>query len=102
MHISIYKILDLNNLITTEISFQIAVKTTAIPVGVCEDVAIVVANVMMLTDFVILGRVFLNNVGVVIVSNKSKATLHVNGNEHTIYFLRKPNKGISLNSIDIL
>ena len=29
-------------------------KSTAIPVGICEDVPVVVANVTILTDFVIL------------------------------------------------
>ena len=47
-------------------------KSTAIPIGICEDVPVVVANVTVLTDFVILempeddnmsiilGRLFLN------------------------------------------
>ena len=38
----------------TEISLQMADKSTAIPVGICEDVPVVVANVTILTDFVIL------------------------------------------------
>ena len=29
-------------------------KSTAIPIGICEDVPVVVANVTILTDFVIL------------------------------------------------
>ena len=37
-----------------EISLQMADKSTAIPVGICEDVPVVVANVTVLTDFVIL------------------------------------------------
>ena len=48
-------------------------KSTAIPVGICEDVPVVIANITILTDFVILdipkddnmliilGRPFLNN-----------------------------------------
>ena len=112
MPLSLYKRLDLNKLIPTEISLQMADKSTAIPVGVCEDVPVVVANVMILTDFVILdmpeddnmsvilGRPFLNTAGAVIDCNKSKVTFHVNGNEHTVYFPRKPNKGQSLNSIE--
>ena len=112
MPFSLYKRLDLNKLIPTEISLQMADKSTAIPVGVCEDVPVVVANVMILTDFVILdmpeddnmsvilGRPFLNTAGAVIDCNKSKVTFHVNGNEHTVYFPRKPNKGNSLNSIE--
>ena len=53
-------------------------KSTAIPVSICEDVPVVVANVTILTDFVILdipeddsmyiilGRPFLNTAGAVI------------------------------------
>lgn len=85
-------------------------KSTAIPVGVCENVPVVVANFSILTDFVILdmhvddnmsviiGRPFLNTTRAVIDCSKGKLTAHVNGNAHTVYFLRKPNKGDSLNS----
>ena len=48
------KRLDLNKLTPTEISLQMADKSTAIPIGICEDVPVVVANVTILTDFVIL------------------------------------------------
>ena len=60
-----------------------------------------VANVTILTDFVILdipegdsmsiilGRPFLNTVGDVIDCNKGNVTFHVNGNEHTVHFPRK-------------
>ena len=111
MPFSLYKRLDLSKLIPSEISLQMADKSTSILVGVCEDVPVVVANVTILTDFVILdmpeddnmsvilGRPFLNTAGVVINCNKSKVTFHVNGNEHTVYFSRKPNKVNSLNSI---
>ena len=73
-------------------------KSTAIPIGICEDVPVVVANVTILTDFVILempeddnmsiilGRPFLNTAGAVIDCNKSKVTFHINGNEHTAHF----------------
>ena len=76
-------------------------KSTAIPVGICEDVPVVVANVTILTDFVIpdipeddsmsiiLGRPFLNTTGAVIDCKKGNATFHFNGNEHTVHFLRK-------------
>ena len=86
MPFSLYKILDLNKLTPTEISLQMADKSTAIPIGICEDVPVVVANVTILTDFVILemseddntpiilGRPFLNTVGAVIDCNKSKVT----------------------------
>jgi hypothetical protein len=112
MPFSLYKRLDLNKLILIEIYLQMADKSTAIPIGVCEDVPVVVANVMILMDFVILDmpeddnmlvileRPFLNTAGAVIDCNKSKVTFHVYGNEHTVYFLRKPNKGNSLNSIE--
>ena len=76
-------------------------KSTDIPIGICEDVPIVVANVTILSNFVILempeddnmsiilGRPFLNTAGAVIDCNKSKITFHINGNEHTRHF---PNK----------
>ena len=86
-------------------------KSTAIPVGICEDVPVVVANVTILTDFVILdipgddsmsiilGRPFLNTAGAVIDCNKDNVTFPVNGNEHTILFLRKQPQVHSINSI---
>ena len=60
-------------------------KSTTIPIGICEDVPVVVANVTILTDFVILdipeddnmsiflGRPFLNTAGAVIDSNRIDA-----------------------------
>ena len=71
MPFSLYKRLDLNKLTPTD-------KSTAIPIGICKEVPIVVANVTILTDFVILempeddnmsiilGRPFLNTAGAVI------------------------------------
>ena len=64
-------------------------KSTAIPIGICEDVPVVVANVTILTDFVILemlkddnmsiilGRPFLNTAGAIIDCNKSKVSLFI-------------------------
>ena len=81
MPFSLYKRLDLNKLTPTEISLQMADKSPAIPIGICEDVPVVVANVTILTDFVILqmpeddnisiilGRYFLNTAGAVIDCN---------------------------------
>ena len=75
MPLSLYHRLDLNKLTPTEISLQMADKSTTIPVGICEDVPVVVANVTILTDFIILvmpeddnmliilGRPFLNTIG---------------------------------------
>jgi hypothetical protein len=86
-------------------------KSTALPIGICEDVPVVVANVTILTDFVILempeddnmsiilGRPFLNTAGAVIDCNKSKVTFHVNGNEHTVHF---PKKQFQLNGINVI
>src|SRR3954462_881595 len=86
-------------------------KSTAIPIGICEDVPIVVANVTILTDFVILdilkdnsmsiilGRPFLNTAGAVIDCNKGNVTFHVNGNEHTVHYPRKQPQVHSINSI---
>ena len=83
-------------------------KSTAIPIGICEDVPVVVANVTILTDFVILvmpeddnmsiilGRPFLNTAGDVIDCNKSKVTFHINGNEHF------PKKQFQVNGINVI
>ena len=54
MPFSLYKRLDLNKLTPTEIYLQMADKSTAMPIGICEDVPVVVADVTILTDFVIL------------------------------------------------
>ena len=111
MHFSSYKRLDLNKLTPTEISLQMANKSTAIPIGICEDVPAVVANVTILTDFVILempeddnmsiilGKPFLNTAGAVIDCNKSKVTFHINGNEHTVDF---PKKQFQVNGINVI
>ena len=50
----LYKIRDLNKLTPTKISLQMANKPTAVLISICEDVPVVVANVTILTDFVIL------------------------------------------------
>ena len=72
-------------------------KSTAVPIGICEDVPIEVANCLILTDFVvldmpedgsmsiILGRPFLNTAGAVIDCNKGKVTFNVNDKEHTVF-----------------
>ena len=112
MPLSLYRRLDLNKLTPTEISLQMADKSTAIPVGICEDVPVVVANVTILTDFVILdipeddsmsiilGRPFLNTAGAVIDCNKGNVTFHVNGNEHTVHFPRKQPQVHSINLLE--
>ncbi|KAI5003195.1 hypothetical protein ZWY2020_030355 [Hordeum vulgare] len=99
--LSLYRRLDLDKLTPTEIPLQMADKSTAFPIGVCEDVPVVVANTTILTDFVILDipeddamaiilrRPFLNTAGAVIDCNKGNVTFHVNGNEHTVHFLKK-------------
>jgi hypothetical protein len=96
MPFSLYRRLDLSKLTPTEISLEMADKSISIPIGVCEDVPVVVANVTILMDFVfldmpeddnmsvILGRPFLNTAGAVIDWNKSKVTFHINGSEHTV------------------
>ena len=101
---SLYKRLELNKLTPTEISLQMADKSTAIPIGICEDVPVVVAYVTILTNFVILempeddnmstilGRPFLHTAGAVIDYNKRKVTFHINGNEHTVHFRRNNSK----------
>jgi hypothetical protein len=89
-------------------------KSKTIPIGICEDVPISIANVLIPTDFVILempedenlsiilGRPFLNTAGAVINCTKSKVTFNVKGKEHTIYFSKKdhvPAMKKSVNSI---
>src|SRR3954464_15272539 len=78
MPFSLYKRLCLDKLISTDISLQMADMSTAIPIGICEDVPVEVVNCLILTDFVvlgmpkdgsmsiILGRPFLTTTGVVI------------------------------------
>jgi hypothetical protein len=87
-------------------------KSTTIPVGICEDVPIQVANnCLILTDFVVLempkddnmyiifGRPFLNTGGAVIDCNQGKVTFNVNDKEHIVYFPNKIDKKYGLNSI---
>ena len=111
MPFSLYKRLDLSTLTPTEISLQMADKSIALPIGICEDVPVVVANVTILTNFVILdmpeddnmsiilGRPFLNIARVVIDCNKSKGTFHVNGKQHTVHF---PKKQTLVNNINVI
>ena len=54
MPFSLYRRIELNKLTPTETSLQMADKSTAIPIGICEVVLVVVANVIILMDFVIL------------------------------------------------
>jgi hypothetical protein len=113
MPFSLYKRLSLEKLIPTDISLQMADKSTTIPVGICEDVPVRVAtNCMILTDFVvlempeddnmsiILGRPFLNTAGAVIDCNQGKVVFNVNDMEHTVYFPKKPELKYGLNSIN--
>jgi hypothetical protein len=87
-------------------------KSTTIPIGICEDVPIQVANnCLILTDFVVLempeddnmsiihGRPFLNTTGAVIDCNQGKVTFNVNDKEHTVYFPMKIDRMYGLNSI---
>ena len=111
MPFTLYKRLDLYKLTPTKISLQMADKSAAIPIGICEDVPVVVANVTILTDFVILempkddnmsiilSRPFLNTAGAVIDCNKTKVTFHINGNEHTVHF---PKKQFQMNGINVI
>src|SRR3954466_10452714 len=111
MPFSLYKRLWLEKLIPTDISLQMADKSTAVPIGICEDVPVEVANCLILTNFIvldmpeygsmyiILGRPFLNSAGAVIDCNKGKVTFNVNEKEHTVYFPKKIDKRHGLNSI---
>jgi hypothetical protein len=112
MPFSLYKRLDLEKLISIDISLQMADKSTTILIGICEDVPVQVANnCLILTNFVvlempeddnmsiILGRPFLNIVGVVIDCNQGKVTFNVNDKEHIVYFPKKIDRKYGLNSI---
>src|SRR3954447_26373967 len=105
MHFSLYKRLDLDKLLPTDISLQMADKSTTIPIGIWEAVLVQVAhNCMILTDFVvleipeddnmsiILGIPFLNIAGAVIDCNQGKVTFNVNDNEQTVYFSKKTDR----------
>ena len=67
MPFSLNKRLDLNKLTPTEISLQMTDKSTAIPISICEDVPIVVANVTILTNFVILEMPEDDNMSIILV-----------------------------------
>ena len=109
---SLYKRIYLDKLIPTDISLEMAGKSTTTPIGICEDVPVQIANCLILTDFVvlempedenmsiILGRPFLNTIGVVIDCNKGKVTFSVSDKDHTIYFPKKIDKRYGLNSIE--
>ncbi|KAK1662429.1 hypothetical protein QYE76_050588 [Lolium multiflorum] len=88
------KLGDPDKLIPTDISLQMADKSTAIPVGLCENVPVqVTQHCLILTDFVvlempeddnmsiILGRPFLNTAGAVIDCNKGMVTFNVDDKE---------------------
>src|SRR3954469_6572408 len=112
MPFSLYKRLSLEKLIPTDISLQMADKSTVIPIGICEDVLVEVANCLILTDFVvldmaedgsmsiILSRPFIKTAGAVIDCNKGKVTFNVNDKEHTVYFPKMIDKRHGLNSIE--
>ena len=85
MPFSLYKRLDLDKLIPTDISLQMADKSTTVPIGICEDVPVQVAhNCMILTDFVVLqipeviicvlfsGDLFLTLQGLLLIATKEK------------------------------
>ncbi|KAK1610227.1 hypothetical protein QYE76_033900 [Lolium multiflorum] len=105
------KLGDPDKLIPTDISLQMADKSTAIPVGVCENVHVqVTQHCLILTDFVvlempeddnmsiILGRPFLNTAGAVIDCNKGKVTFNVDDKEHTVYFPKRIDKKRKMNN----
>src|ERR1041385_5771413 len=89
-------------------------KSTAVPIGICEDVPVEVANCLILNDFVvldmpeggsmsiILGRYFLNTACAIIDCNKGKVTFNVNDKEQKVYFPKNIDKRHGLNSIENL
>jgi hypothetical protein len=112
MPFALYRRLDLEKLIPTDISLQMVDKSTTISIGICENVPIQVANkCLILTDFfglempkddnmsIILGKPFLNTAGYVIDCNQGKVTFNVNDKEHTAYFPKNIDRKCGLNSI---
>jgi hypothetical protein len=109
MPFSLYKKLNLDKLVPTKVSLQMADKSTSIPIGICENVPIMVANVKIPTDFVILempeddnlsiilGRPVLNTAGAIIDCTKSKVTFKVEGNEHIYYLFSKETRSRTSN-----
>ena len=84
MPYTLYKRLCLVKLIPTYISLQMADKSTVVPIGICEDVPVEVANCLILTDFVldmpedgsmsiILGRPFLNTQVQLLIAIKGRS-----------------------------
>ena len=112
MPFSLYKRHFSDKLIPTDISLQMDDKSTAVPIGICEDVPVEVANCLILTDFVvqempedgsmsiILGRPFLNTASAIIDCNKGKVTFYVDNKEHIVYFPKKIDNEHGLNSIE--
>jgi hypothetical protein len=72
MPFSLYKKLNLNKLFPTEVSLQMADKSTAIPIGTCEDVPIMIANMQIPTNFVILEMHEDDNLSIVLGRTFSK------------------------------
>jgi hypothetical protein len=112
MPFSLYKRLDLEKLVSTDISLQMDDKSITILIGICENVPVQVANsCLILTDFVVLempeddnmsiipGRPFLNTASAVINCNQGKVTFNVNDKEYTVYFPKKIHRKNALNSI---
>jgi hypothetical protein len=102
----------LEKLVSTDISLQMADKSSTIPIGICENVPVQVVNsCLILTDFVvlempeddnmsiILGRTFLNTAGAIVNCNQGKVTFNVNDKEYTVYFPKKIDRKNALNSI---
>jgi hypothetical protein len=112
MPFSLYNRLDLEKLVSIDISLQMVDKSITIPIGICENVPVQVANIcLILTDFVvlempeddnmsiILGRPFLNTAGAVINYHQGKVTFNVNDKEYMVYFPKKIDRKNALNSI---
>src|ERR1041385_3861199 len=108
MHFSLYKRLCLDNLVPTDISLQMADKSTAVPIGISEDVLVEVANCLILTDFVVLdmpedgsmsiihGRPFLNTASAIIDCIKESLLSMLMTRNTRYIFRRRLVKGMAL------
>ena len=113
MPFSIYKRLCLEKLIPTDISLQMADKSTTVPIGICDDVPVEVANCLILTDFVvldmpedgsmsiILGGPFLTLLVLLLIAIKERSLTMLMRRNTRCIFQRRSTKGMALTPLRI-
>jgi hypothetical protein len=68
MPFSLYRKLNLDKLVPTEVSLQMANKSIAIPIGICENVPVSIANVKMIIFLLFLVDLFLILQGLILIA----------------------------------